>query len=208
MNEVVEKLAEDLGITAAEANALLTEDERAEIDEAQGGPVVTNATQVEQHAQPAITEHEQKRLHELGKETAREIESARSASDSVAKNLLLKRAQEFATEPAKAVLYLPGFEAGLKEAGCSDGIVKTRKTEAKAVVDAYARIVAEQLNDARDKLIAFAGGYHDFIMLAREIRGKRVTLGAGDKAKKVRLSETEQERAAGLLRNMSAGQAA
>src|SRR3990167_123046 len=162
MNEVVENLAEELGITAAEANALLSDEQRNEIAELNGEEPVRTATQtVTDNAPvtaPVISKEETERLQLVGKETAVEIEQARSASDSVARSVLLKRAEELATKPAHCAAFLDGFASGLVELGVKETIAKTRKAEAKAVLDAYSKTITANLTDARKALVEFTGG--------------------------------------------------
>ena len=212
MNEVVEKLAEELGITAAEANALLSDEERNEIAELNGEEPVKTATQAVTDnppvKAPVVSKEDTERLQQEGKETAREIENARSASDSVARSVLLKRAEELATKPAHAAVFLDGFAAGLVDCGVKETIAVTRKAEAKAVLDAYSKTIADNLTDARKALVEFTGGYHEFIVKCREIRGVQAGRGrklqAGPKSK---LNESETERAKDLIHGMSVGQA-
>ena len=211
MTNHVEQIAQDLGLTAGEVNALLTDAERAAITETGGDtPIPGNAEQLAQSAPaPAVTEAEGKEAYGLGQETAKEIENARSASDAVAKELLLRRAADFATRPAVAQFYLDGFAQGLTELHVKDSVIRARKSEAKAVIDAYAKTITEKLDDARARMVTFSGTYHEFITLAREIRGKTTNRASGEKSTvKQKLTETETERAKGLLRSMSAGQAA
>lgn len=211
--ESVEKLAAELGITAGEVNALLTDEERAELQEQAGDTPVDTATASLESAAPvpvvpAISAETVTRLTELGKATAHEIEDARSASDSVAKRVLVKRAEEVCGNLAEASAFLDGFALGLKDYGLSDGIVKSRKTEAKAVIDAYRKTISDNLTDARKALIEFTGGYHDFISKAREIRGPLgVRRAPGTHAPKSKLNESETQRAKDLIHTMSASQA-
>ena len=215
--ESVEKLAQELGITAGEVNEMLTAEERAAMQEDAGdtpvesqldgalGPDKAPATPVA----PVVSKEDTERLQALGKETAHEIENARSASDNVAKRVLVKRAEEVAAKPEHAAIFLDGFASGLTEYGLSDGIVRTRKTEAKAVIDAYRKTVTDNLTDARKALIEFTGGYHDFILKAREIRGPlgHKSKAPGTHAPKSKLNESETQRAKDLIHTMSASQA-
>ena len=212
--ESVEKLAQELGITAGEVNAMLTDAERAEMQEDAGDtPVDTSTAAVESAAPvpaiPVISDADKQRLELLGKETAHEIENARSASDNVAKRILVKRAEEVCAKPEQAAIFLDGFASGLAECGLSDGIVRTRKTEAKAVIDAYRKTVTDNLTDARKALIEFTGGYHEFILKAREIRGPlgNKSKAPGTHAPKSKLNESETQRAKDLIHTMSASQA-
>jgi hypothetical protein len=157
---------------------------------------------------PVISDADKARLITLGKVTAHEIEDARSASDTVAKRVLVKRAEEVGMKPAEASAFLEGLELGLLECGLKEGVAKQRKTEAKAVIDAYRKTITDNLTDARKALIEFTGGYHDFIVMAREIRGPLgVRKATGNKAIKSRLSEGESQRAKDLIHTMSAAQA-
>jgi hypothetical protein len=208
MSKQVEELAAELGITAGEANALLTDDERAMVEKDNGTTAVhTNAQQINESAGVVMSADEKGRLETLGRDTAIEIEDAKRASDSVAKSLLLHRAQELVAQPGSAEPFLTGFAAGLKFRGVPDGVIKSRKTDAKAVIDAYARIVRDHLDEAREKLVNFTGGYHDFIVLARDIRGRAPTKATGDRAKR-KLTATQEEKAIEYLKQMTPGQAA
>jgi len=209
----IEELALEHGVTAGEVNALLTNAERAEVNGA-GAPIASNAQQLEAAAPvspvAAISDTERDATIAEGKETANEIENARNASDTVARTVLLARAEQYVGKVAHATVFLSGFEMGLKECGLTDGIVKSRKSEAKAVIEAYAKTIAENLAEAREKMEAFTGGYHAFITLCREVRkigATTPTQAPGDKGRKARLSDSEDVRARALLRSMSNGQA-
>ena len=211
--ESVEKLAAELGITAAEANELLTVEERAELQGQAGDtPVVTATGSMESKAPAApvelVSKEDTERLETLGKATAHEIEDARSASDAVAKTVLLKRAEAVSGNVAHAAIFLDAFALGLKECGLSDGIVRARKSEAKTVCDAYRKTISDNLTDARKALIEFTGGYHEFILKCREIRGVTGKPKApGIPAIKTRNTDSETQRVKDLIHTMNPSQA-
>jgi hypothetical protein len=205
--KAIQQHAEEQGITAGEVNASLLDSERGQLVDGEQ-PVATSPVNNPENAPaPTVPEAEQAECRKIGSNTAHEIEDARNASDSVAKALLLQRAQEFASRPNHVQFYLDGFAQGLTELHVKDSVVRARKSEAKAVVDAYAKTVTEKLEDARAKLEQCAGTYHEFITLAREIRGKTTNRPTGSKSVKQRLTDNEQERALELIRSMTAGQA-
>ena len=73
MSEAIEKLAEELGITAGEVNALLSDEERDEIAGQSGETPVKTATQaVADNApvKPVISPDDIARLTQEGKDTA------------------------------------------------------------------------------------------------------------------------------------------
>jgi hypothetical protein len=213
MNQTVEQIAAELNITAAEVNAMLSDAERAELGKEAGDTPVATSTQTVTDNAPAsapvlVTDEDRKKLLDSGKATAHEIEQARSASDSVARTVLLARAAEVAAKPVQATIFLEGFGLGLLECGVKETVVKVRKAEAKAVLEAYSKTITENLTEARKELIEFTGGYHAFILACRMIRGTQGHKAPGTKAVKTRLNESESQRAKDLLHSMSAGQAA
>ena len=211
IKNVVEEIAADLGITAAEASALLTDEERAEVGEQDGDTPVKTATQaVTDNAPvkgPILSKEVADQLLQAGKDTAKEIENARSASDSVARSVLLARAEEISTKPEQVVVFLDGFALGLTECGVKDSVVRVRKAEARAVMEAWSKTIADNLTDARKALVEYTGTYHDFITACRNIRGTKPHKVQGPRVK-TRLNESEADRVKELLHGMSAGQAA
>ena len=210
IKNVIEEIAADLGITAAEANALLSDEQRAEVGEQGGDEPVKTATQAVIDNAPAeapiLSKEVAEQLLQAGKDTAKEIENARSASDSVARSVLLARAEEISTKPEQVVVFLDGFALGLTEYGVKDSVIRVRKAEARAVMEAWSKTIADNLTDARKALVEHTGTYHEFITTCREIRGIKPHKVQGPRVK-TRLNESETDRAKELMHGMSAAQA-
>lgn len=145
-----------------------------------------------------------------GKALAVAIETARTQSDTVARAELLSVARELAGKADESKALLDGFAEELTARKLADGIVRTRKSEAKAVLDAWSKPAGDDVDGARKRMTEHAGGYHDFITLCREVRdGKPASerQGSNEKGKRERLNDKEVARSKELVASMSIAQA-
>lgn len=140
----------------------------------------------------------------LGAADAKEIEAKRAEGDAFARQRYIERAKELAGLPAGKD-WIEGYASTFSD-DKNNGTRKRVKSELTALFEAWVSPVSGTIDEARDKLENFAGGYHDWMALAREIRGKKGT-GRPEGAFKVKATDADMKKIAETLPIMNPVQA-
>lgn len=116
-------------------------------------------------------------LHVIGFNAAEAFLKADVMASKTKRQTLLKLAKHHAGDEKQISAILDGYADGFAKAGMTDGTVRARKAEAKAVFDAIAK--SGVTGDILKQLEAFDGHYNEFITLARDLRNDKANNGTG-----------------------------
>lgn len=133
----------------------------------------------------------EQQAHDMGINTAAQFVTADVKASQTKRQILIKAAGKVAHDDALIKQFLTGYEEGFVNAGQSEQTAAQRKTEAKAVILAFAATLVSGENAA--KLEKFEGHYNEFISLARELKGKQ-NKGNNERRREPKLTAIQQDK--------------
>lgn len=125
----------------------------------------------------------------VGYDLAHSMVSAEKEMETTKRKLIMAVVKSYRM-PEQIEAILLGVAKFYTEQGATDGTIRVRKSEVKAVFDACNK--TEVSEDNLKKLEAFDGGYNAWIDYARELRGVTAARNTQGRGAKTKLTEKQQ----------------